>query len=431
MKASEQVVLGSGYRGVPPGVSEITKSAFEAKGWHPAGGQMSLPVLSLDKNIFYNNVQVMHQIARAFDAQLAPHGKTPMSPAIAQMMVAAGSWGVSVADMRQASVMLESGIERVLLANEIGGRAAVARLLDLIKRYPTSEIALFVDSAEFFEALEAAWIEQEMDASLGLLIDIGCGRGGVEDPVVAERLIQRIGRTRAPGIQCIGVAAYEGTAMRETQEETEAVLKELFDRVASAFKALRESVGDERKLILSAGGSTFFDYVIRMSGPIVENDPNAFLLLRSGACYFSDNGRIRQRLMKIADRGLLGQAVSQVIRGAFHPALRLWAEVISQNSDNQAICGLGLRDASHDQGLPVPLQLWRDGTAISLLEGIAETTKLNDQHSFVQLTGVEVKVGDVIEFGIRHPCTCIDKHALVFGLGSKNTVDTVYQTYFG
>ena len=58
--------------------------------------------------------------------------------------------------------------------------------------------------------------------------------------------------------------------------------------------------------------------------------------------------------------------------------------------------------------------------------------KLNDQHAFlVPASGDDFEVGDVVEFGISHPCTCLDRYRFVFGLDENGVVRHAYPTYFG
>jgi D-serine dehydratase len=92
---------------------------------------------------------------------------------------------------------------------------------------------------------------------------------------------------------------------------------------------------------------------------------------------------------------------------------------------------MGLRDVASDQGLPRPLALYRDGVRRGAFEA-AEVLRLNDQHAFVALpAGSDVAIGDVVEFGISHPCTCLDRHAILYGLDPDHTVVTAYLTSFG
>jgi D-serine dehydratase len=204
---------------------------------------------------------------------------------------------------------------------------------------------------------------------------------------------------------------------------------DLFTRLESALAAVRRAVGAEEPLLLSAGGSILFDMVIARGLPIVRTDGDTQLLLRSGSCYYGDHGAMPERFAAIMSRNLLGSEAFERV-ASFRPALRLWAEVLSVH-DRVAICGLGLRDAAHDQGLPIPLRLWRDGHPIGALSGHAVLTKFNDQHAFVDASDANLDVGDVVEFGVRHPCTTIDKHDLIYGLGSDGRVRKVFRTFFG
>jgi D-serine dehydratase len=36
-----------------------------------------------------------------------------------------------------------------------------------------------------------------------------------------------------------------------------------------------------------------------------------------------------------------------------------------------------------------------------------------------------------VEFGISHPCTCLDRHGILYGLDPEHRVVAAYATYFG
>ena len=65
------------------------------------------------------------------------------------------------------------------------------------------------------------------------------------------------------------------------------------------------------------------------------------------------------------------------------------------------------------------------------LGDVSVVSKLNDQHAFVHAPELELSVGDVIEFGIKHPCTTIDKHDVIFGLDERGEVKVALRTFFG
>jgi D-serine dehydratase len=426
-----QFELRPGLRGVSAENEPASSAAVQTKHWRPAGGQMSLPLLTLELDAYEENKKAMLSICRDFRCQIAPHAKTPMSPVLAQDLVSSGAWGVSVADLRQAEVMLHHGLLKVLIANEIGGKSAVSRLTKLLRVYPDAEVFMFVDSLEVVSFLVDAWSCDATLPQLNLLVEVGCGRGGLNSNMEVAPLVGAIAGCNSDRIRLAGIAAYEGTAIRSDEKELRANLDDLFERVALALKAARQAVGQDTALILSVGGSSIFDYVITRCRPMVDDDANATLLLRSGACFFSDHGPIQARLQAIAEREMLGKTASSRIANSFRPALRIWAEVLSTNGPHDAICGFGLRDVAHDQGLPVPLAVWRDARRLTALGNASIVSKLNDQHAFVHVTELEVVVGDVIEFGVKHPCTTIDKHDVIFGLDEQGEVKVVLRTFFG
>ena len=423
-------LLDDRHRGFPPGLDAMASTDLASKNWAPAGGTMNLPCLSMDLGVFGQNRDAVFEICRHSGVSIAPHNKTPMAPALALDLMNRGAWGISVADLRQAAVMLRHGIPRILIANEVGGTGAAHRLAALARAYPKGQLYLFVDSPHFVDALAGLWAEAADLTSLHLLIEVGCGRGGVRSQAQAADIIAALGRAKR-GLVLAGVAAYEGTANRPEMIQTESLLDDLFARCSDVLRAVREHRGTQAPLILTAGGSSLFDHVIVRGKPLVANDRNCTLVLRSGACFFSEHGPIRERLLAVAKRDLLESRCSSIIEASFRPALRLWAEVLSVQPPELAICGLGLRDVSHDQGLPVPLVLWRGGKILHQLSPTASVSKLNDQHAFVQHPPCEVEPGDVIEFGVRHPCTTIDKHSVIYALNEKGLVIDAYETFFG
>ncbi|WP_192847489.1 alanine racemase, partial [Aureimonas sp. AU40] len=176
-------------RGFPPGHAPLPLSAIGGRGWRPEDGAMALPLLSLDRTAFDGNAALMMRAVREAGAAIAPHAKTPMSPELARRLMEAGAWGTTVADIRQASVMLKAGLKRLILANEIGGAAAGRRLAALLAGHPDAELHVFVDSAELVRHLAEAWAGRDDLPPLGLLVELGLGRAGLRTPEAAEKVL--------------------------------------------------------------------------------------------------------------------------------------------------------------------------------------------------------------------------------------------------
>jgi len=115
--------------------------------------------------------------------------------------------------------------------------------------------------------------------------------------------------------------------------------------------------------------------------------------------------------------------------GALTAAVRVWAQVLSVPEPGLAIVGMGKRDAPYDEGMPVPQDVrGLDGTLRSAA-GI-KVTALNDQHGHLALAGVSVVPGELISFGISHPCTAFDKWRTIPVVDDDLRVVDVLHTYF-
>lgn len=78
-----------------------------------------------------------------------------------------------------------------------------------------------------------------------------------------------------------------------------------------------------------------------------------------------------------------------------------------------AIIDAGKRDFPYDEGLPVPLYALDAAGERMPLPGAA-MTKLSDQHGFVRVVSDSpLAPGDLVVFGLSHPCTMLDKWRLV------------------
>jgi D-serine deaminase-like pyridoxal phosphate-dependent protein len=155
-------------------------------------------------------------------------------------------------------------------------------------------------------------------------------------------------------------------------------------------------------VVLTAGGSAYFDEVADVLAPRRDlqgaGGREVEVLLRSGAYITHDDG--------------FYQAISPLARTGrpFHAAIHGWATVVSRPEPGLALVDAGRRDLPYDEGLPIPqaIRPFRAATAVPL-EG-AVVSALNDQHAFVRLPeAAAVEVGDVIRFGLSHPCTTFDK----------------------
>ena len=114
------------------------------------------------------------------------------------------------------------------------------------------------------------------------------------------------------------------------------------------------------------------------------------------------------------------------------PALQVWAYVQSVPEAENAIVGMGKRDAAFDSGLPAPALRFRPGDAAPKpAPANWAVTKMMDQHSYLRIAaGDDLRVGDMIGFDIAHPCLTFDKWRALPVLNAEFDVIDVVQTFF-
>ncbi|WP_460370411.1 type III PLP-dependent enzyme domain-containing protein, partial [Actinocorallia lasiicapitis] len=188
-----------------------------------------------------------------------------------------------------------------------------------------------------------------------------------------------------------GVAAFEGGL--PDRETARTFVRELL--------ALAGATGAR---VLSAGGSAYLDIVAEEWAGAPHD-----VIIRSGAYVTHDDGFYDERA-----------------RLPLTAALELWAQVVSTPEPGLALVGMGKREAPYDLGLPVALQIHRDGATLPA-DGVT-TVKLDDHHGY--LAGGDLHVGDVLRFGISHPCTAFDKWRVIPLIDDEHRVVDLIRTYF-
>ena len=163
------------------------------------------------------------------------------------------------------------------------------------------------------------------------------------------------------------------------------------------------------EILATAGGSTYFDLV----ADILTGWPEGMsvrTVVRSG-CYLTHDDGLYTRTTPLG----------RTDDAHLEPALSVWAQVLSRPEPDLAIVGMGRRDVSFDQDLPMPY-----GRPDSRVE------RLNDQHAYLRLAPADqgVEVGDWLEFGISHPCTVFDKWQLIPVLDADHRVVELVRTFF-
>lgn len=394
----------------------VDPAEFAGAGHTLFDGSISWPAMVLRADALDHNIAALARFCADHDLDFAPHGKTTMAPALFRRQLRAGAWGITVATAQQAQVARAAGVRRVLLANELLDSTALAYLAVELAADPTFEFYCLVDSAEGVRAAAAAGRETPSRAGFPLLLDIGYddGRTGVRTAAQALDLARAI--AAADGVVLRGVSAYEGGLGGPD------AVRDYFGAVRSIVEELTAAGLVPDTFVVTAGGSAYFDLVATELGGEWAKSVGAQVILRSGAYITHDNGIY-------ARKTAYGRIPSE---GSLHPAIELWAQVISAPQAGLAFAGMGKRDAPYDDGMPVPLRVRRaaDGRVDDISRS-AHVPKMDDQHCYLTLAdGLVLRPGDLVCFGISHPCTAFDKWRAVPIVDRTDRIVDVVRTYF-
>jgi D-serine dehydratase len=427
----QRSVLSVADKGIPQAMSA---SELSRQGWNVLAGDLPFPIAVLKQSALDHNSRWMRSFIAAAGVSLAPHGKTTMSPQLFQRQIADGCWGITVATAQQAAVAAQHGIKRILIANQLVGRANIAIILDLLRRDPSLDLYCYVDSRAGGSMLHEAMVAVDTPP-LNVLLEIGFkgGRTGCRDQAAVESVLDALAATGGK-LKLRGIAGYEGLITAETPEATERAVAAFLDLLAdtldrcqrrSAFKPAADGNGE---IIVTAGGSTFFDLVAQRLSPLVARG-GVRIVIRSGCYLTHDHGIYADDFPRL--QGRIGPDLAQRL-GRLEPALYLWSIVQSQPEPGLALLTLGKRDAGHDAGLPRPVLKRSVLTGdISELTADWRIDKMNDQHAYLCLPdGASVEVGDLICLGISHPCTTFDKWREILVVDDDWTVIDAIHTFF-
>jgi len=407
----EDAALDGVIKGQPFG--EVSCLAAPASvGQSILDGSLPLPQAVLKASTLEQNSRWMRDFVAQHGARIAPHVKTHMAPRIIRRQIADGAWGVTVATVQQFEVCRRIGVRRVLLANQLIGRAEILHLAQCLTADPGLEFYCLVDSVAGIERLEKFWPAGA--PHLRVLVELGYqgGRTGCRSVADAVTLGRRV--LASPRLLLAGVEGFEG------QIATAAGVDGFLADMRTAYQQLAAAGAfADRPGILTAGGSHYYDRVLAAFA-----GTGAEVVTRSG-CYISHDhgGYARTHDSLCQQQGLAPDA-------GLRPALELWAYIQSRPEPTLAIAGFGKRDCGFDAGYPLPLWVLRDGGTIEALQG-AEIIGLSDQHAHIRVPAdLALLPGDRIGCGIQHPCTTFDKWSVLHLVDDEYRVQGVVRTFF-
>ena len=405
------------FKGLPAAWSGLTPAQICAQTPDLFDAGPLGPVCVLRAGALEHNLTVMADWCSDHGVELAPHGKTHMSPQLLAKQFAAGASAVTAATISQVRTFRAFGVRDVVLANELVDPAGLAWLASELDTDPKFRLICWVDSVRGVQlmtrALAAAGARRQVDVCVevgAMGARTGCRDNRCVDEVAAAAVA-------SPRLRLVGMAGYEAALGHEVSAAGIAVVREYLSDLRATVVRLRP-VYETDEVIVTSGGSTHFDLVAEM----LAGDWRT--ILRSG-CYLTNDDGLYLRTSPLTRTGAPA--------GGFQPAMTVWAQVSSRPEPGLALVTMGRRDVSFDQDLPVPQRFQTDSGWSA--DGLAGSTvvKLNDQHAFVRLSPAAenlIDVGTWLEFGISHPCTVFDKWQMIPMLDDHGRVVELIRTFF-
>ncbi len=289
------------------------------------------PALVVDLEAMESNLQKMKAFYQGKKARLRPHTKTHKCPLLAKRQVADGAVGVCAAKVSEAEVMVEAGVENVLITSPVVTKEKIERVIALSKK--SSGVSIVVDQEknvrDFDDAARASGIK------LPVLIDLNVGsdRTGIVMGKPAFDLAEAIRGSSALSFR--GLQAYAGHVQhfrgfdyrRQASEAT-------MGRAVEVKQKLEKSGFDVP--ILTGGGTGTYN---------IDSEVEGITDVQVGSYLFMD----------VNYRNVGGK--DGPVYDDFRPSLLVLATAISQPAKGRITIDAGYKAFATDQEPPDPLSL--------------------------------------------------------------------------
>lgn len=362
------------------------------------------PALLLDLDLFVENTKLAFSSLRKTNSNtnIRPHCKSIKSPQLARMLINMGANGICVAKLSEAEVMMQGGIDDILITTEMAGPAKLNKLMILAARNP--ELKIVVDNQLSVAALSDWCAKAGLKHQLKILIDINVGqnRCGIEpdyDKVLslAERIMS------SQYLQLIGLQGYEGHIQQAKPEQMQEQCRKAM-HILTTLKLQIESAPGAKEFkfqTITTGGTGSF-LTCAASQYITEVQPGSFCTMDTS--YKASNG------------------------AQFANALAVATTVISAFED-RIVVDAGLKSLSTDMGNARTVEPHKGycyspaGDEHGLLSKSETASECEDRQHLAEAP----KPGDLVILLPSHCDTTLNLHDHLFLLGKSETIETQFE----
>lgn len=290
--------------------------------------ELDTPALIVELDALEGNLATMQNTVARNGIASRPHAKTHKCPSIARMQLETGSVGICTAKVGEAEVMLEHGIDRVLMTTTNVTPVKIERAMALSRWYPGFVQA--TDTPTNARDLSAAAEAEGISADVVIDIDSGGHRTGITPGRPALELAQLV--DQLPSLRLVGMLCYDGGSQHvQGFEARRAQTLERLAPAAETFSMLQRSGLNTE--IFSGGGTGTYN---------VDHETAGFTDVQCGSYVFMDAQYLG-----------IGGATDSTIYTDFDPSLTILTTVINSQYEGRATTDAGAKACTINRPWPI------------------------------------------------------------------------------
>ena len=290
--------------------------------------ELDTPALCVDLDALEANLAAMQAAVVRNGIAARPHAKTHKCPAIARLQIESGAVGICTAKVSEAEVMLEHGIDRVLMTTSNVTPFKIARAMRLRRRH--SGFVQATDSPDNARDLSEAAVAAGVTADVVIDVDPGMNRTGITPGRPALELAQLV--DRLPGLRLLGLLCYDGGSqhVHGFAERRARTLERLAP--AAETRALMERAGLDTG-IFSGGGTGTYN---------IDHETPGLTDVQVGSYVFMDAQYLE-----------IGGASDPEVYSDFQPSLTILTTVLNSQYAGQVTTDAGAKACTINQPWPI------------------------------------------------------------------------------
>lgn len=228
------------------------------------------PALVVYRNRVEENIRLLIRMVHGNVDSLRPHVKTHKMAEVTQLLLHAGIRKFKCATIAEAEMLAMTGAPDVLLAYQPVG-PKIHRLLELVRAYPETRFSGLVDHEHAAHAISDVFDQARRSLNVFLDLNVGMNRTGTRPGNEALKLY--LACTKFPGVNPVGLHAYDGHLRDTDFTQRKAKCDDAFAPVTALAEAIIAS--GSKPPVIVAGGSPTFPVHAQREG--VERSPGTFI----------------------------------------------------------------------------------------------------------------------------------------------------------